>query len=182
MAKQQAIKKLQRQLDRIEGLRSKPRFSPEFTKWCRDSRIAIERIFGEGSDPLADFTQVSFSPQSYNIRTEEQECEEAFHKGIEHASAILRSLIDEVEEYGDDQPSVEARDAVSLIKRIYSRFHLVVRQLQSRHDGRPALDVKDEYDVTGFAPRALGPRLRRRTSRRMGTKLCGKQVPHGLSA
>jgi hypothetical protein len=34
-----------------------------------------------------------------------------------------------------------------LIEQICSRFHLVARQLRSRHGGRPTLDVQDEYDA-----------------------------------
>lgn len=34
-----------------------------------------------------------------------------------------------------------------LIEQICSRFHSAVRQLRSRHAGRPTLDVQDEYDV-----------------------------------
>src|SRR5574341_807535 len=34
-----------------------------------------------------------------------------------------------------------------MLERICSRFHLVARQLQSRHGHRDTLDVEDEYDV-----------------------------------
>ncbi len=33
------------------------------------------------------------------------------------------------------------------LDKIASRFHLVVCQLRTRHEGRPTLDVSDEYDV-----------------------------------
>lgn len=33
------------------------------------------------------------------------------------------------------------------LENIFSRFHQIVRQLRSRHDNRPTLDVNDEYDV-----------------------------------
>ena len=38
-------------------------------------------------------------------------------------------------------------DALTIIRQICSRFHLVVRQLRDRHSQRPTLDVSDEYDV-----------------------------------
>jgi hypothetical protein len=34
-----------------------------------------------------------------------------------------------------------------LLDQICSKFHLVARQLRSRHHGRPTIDVQDEYDV-----------------------------------
>ena len=40
-----------------------------------------------------------------------------------------------------------ASDPLFLLETICLRFHLIVRQLRSRHEHRPTLDVKDEYDV-----------------------------------
>lgn len=41
----------------------------------------------------------------------------------------------------------DARDAVELLKVICLRFHLFATQLLSRHGGRQAFEVADEYDV-----------------------------------
>ena len=38
-------------------------------------------------------------------------------------------------------------DALTIVRQICSRFHLVVRQLRARHAQRTTLDVADEYDV-----------------------------------
>jgi hypothetical protein len=38
-------------------------------------------------------------------------------------------------------------DAVGLLRKIGNRFHAVARQLRMRHDGRPTLEVEDEYDA-----------------------------------
>lgn len=40
-----------------------------------------------------------------------------------------------------------SRDAVALIVQICRHFHQCALQLQSRHDQRPTLTIKDEYDV-----------------------------------
>ena len=40
-----------------------------------------------------------------------------------------------------------AESPVKILRRIFSRFHLVVRELRNRHAGRTTLDVADEYDV-----------------------------------
>ena len=39
------------------------------------------------------------------------------------------------------------QDVITRAARICDRFHLAVRQLRSRHENRPTLDVRDEYDV-----------------------------------
>lgn len=41
----------------------------------------------------------------------------------------------------------EIFDVSPLVEIICNKFHLVVRQIRQRHDGRSTLDVKDEYDV-----------------------------------
>lgn len=38
-------------------------------------------------------------------------------------------------------------NALTIVRQICSRFHLVVRQLRNRHAQRSTLDVTDEYDV-----------------------------------
>jgi hypothetical protein len=41
-------------------------------------------------------------------------------------------------------------DGVSNVLRICKKFHLAARQLRNRHDNRPTLEIKDEYDVQDF--------------------------------
>jgi hypothetical protein len=49
---------------------------------------------------------------------------------------------------GQPASSTAARaDAVGLLRKIGNRFHAVARQLRLRHDGRPTLEVEDEYDA-----------------------------------
>ena len=38
-------------------------------------------------------------------------------------------------------------DTDEVLERIFQKFHRVARQLRNRHNGRPTLDVNDEYDV-----------------------------------
>lgn len=38
-------------------------------------------------------------------------------------------------------------DAIETVNQICSRFHLVAKQLQQRHNARPTLSITDEYDV-----------------------------------
>jgi hypothetical protein len=43
--------------------------------------------------------------------------------------------------------AAESGADVALIERVLRRFHLVARQLRHRHDDRPGIDIKDEYDT-----------------------------------
>lgn len=40
-----------------------------------------------------------------------------------------------------------SRNSLVMIEQICSRFNLVARQLRSRYNGRPTLEISDEYDV-----------------------------------
>ncbi len=41
----------------------------------------------------------------------------------------------------------DTAEALIVVRRICRRFHMFARQLRERHDGRPTLDIENEYDV-----------------------------------
>jgi hypothetical protein len=49
MKKERAIELLQNQLDLIDYVKQKERFSQEFNRWKRDTEIIIENVFGNTS-------------------------------------------------------------------------------------------------------------------------------------
>lgn len=147
LPKDKAIEKLRRQLDAIDEIKSKPRHSPEYKKWFRDTEVAIEKSFGQNTRHIKDFTSISFSLRMWSDSTPDFEFEKAFQKGLTLAAHILQSFIDELEEYVEDAPVAAKRNSLLVIERICNRFHLVARQLRSRHNSRETLNVEDEYDV-----------------------------------
>ena len=146
MDKSTALEKLKRQLDLADQI---PRGSPAFHHWHRNTELAIEHIFGSDTRHLKDFRAVSYRPSSYSLTNPNPAFESAFYAGLRAAKAILTSMMDEIEEYWPEQGSAEATPPgpVSRIERICRRFHLVARQLRSRHANRWTLDVGDEYDA-----------------------------------
>lgn len=147
LTKHKAIDLLQRQLDLIDEVRARPRFSSEFKKWQRDTRVAIENIFEQDASHVKDFTEIRYFLSSHSPRTKEEERDGAFQRGLDLAASVLVSMMDEVREYWDDASVVPTRDRIRAIENICVRFHLVAKQLLSRYDGRETLRVEDEYDV-----------------------------------
>ena len=45
LSKEDAIAKLNEQIDKISEVKKHERFSPQFKKWKRDTEVAIENIF-----------------------------------------------------------------------------------------------------------------------------------------
>jgi hypothetical protein len=149
MTKDDAIATLERQRAIIAGLRGKNPDSPEFTKWKRDSEIAIEHAFGSGGRHCKDFGQIEYFPSSYNSANQAQAFAEAYARGLGKAGAVLASMIDELKEYGLPETagaSIGAGTADALA-RICARFPLVANQLLKRHQNRETLRVQDEYDA-----------------------------------
>ena len=124
-AKSEAIEKLQRQLNLIDEIKSKPRFSPDFEKWRRDTEVAIEYIFGQGTRHIQDFTSISYSASVASLRNRDSAFDKAFWRGLDNAASILKSFVDEVKEYweggritGDLPRSVPINHVLNIEQRV----------------------------------------------------------------
>lgn len=146
-----AIEILERQRMEAGPLKRLERGSPEFKKWKRDTEIAIEHIFSTDSRNSGDFKKISYSLSAFVIGpngTPDSDFQRAYVRGLEHADAILASMIDEILEYSsDDLEGYVAANSLNLVEQICLRFHASARQLRARHAGRATLEVNDEYDV-----------------------------------
>jgi len=147
--KQDAITKLNNLIEIAETLVSKPSGNQEFKKWHRDTEVAIERIFGEGTRHLEDFAEIHYSLMAYSSATPDYEFEKAYKSGVSNAITVLNSFVDEIQEYWDENEVQTVSELPSLekVKLIISRFHQVTRQLRSRYSDRNTIEVEDEYDV-----------------------------------
>ena len=105
--KDTAIQRLQRALDAIEDLKqSKHRSSsPEFIKWRRNTKIAIAHTFEKDSSQMEDFAGISYSLFAVSPSTTDSDWQQAYIEGLERSTAILQSMIEEIEEYWEDDSS-----------------------------------------------------------------------------
>lgn len=148
MNKQQSIAILQRQRAASEQMVSVNWSSPEFTKWHRDTEIAIERIFGANSRNAEDFRSVGYSLGVVTSSTPDSDFRAAYLRGLRRASAVLESMVTEIKEYSLDDDTAECEpDHLALIEKLCLRFHTSARQLQQRYNDRETLTINDEYDV-----------------------------------
>ena len=173
--KAQAKDRIQRALDEIPALMSMPPSSQEFTKWHRNTRIAIEYTFGEDSQHVGTFKRIRYSLDVISYYTTEYTILMAYVEGLNRANAILESMIEEIEEYWQDdvQPQtangqlsvgepiatnrvfvVHGRDeeAKQTVARYLERLELEPVILQEQpNEGRTIIEKFEEYAEVGFA-------------------------------
>ena len=149
MNKSEAIERLEKLKQRANQLAELRRGSQEFKKWYRDTEIAIERIFGNGTRHSKDFTNIRYSLIMFSSSTSDAAFDNAYRKGIRTAVSVFDSLIDEVKDYWEDKQIGFVKDieAIDKVKLLIRRFHKVVRQLRSRYASRNTIEIEDEYDV-----------------------------------
>ena len=100
-SKSKAIERLRKLLDAIPELRLRRFGSQQFNKWRRDSQVAIAYTFGEKSTQAADLEDVSFFAPIVN--PSDLISQKAYLIGLETAASVLESMIDEIDEYWEDE-------------------------------------------------------------------------------
>ena len=97
------MQRLQRALDEIPALGELTHESREFQKWQRNTRVAIDNIFGLSSSQTQEFvnTQRSSLPIHSDMNIEAWE-QASYNRGLDEATAILESMFSEVDEYWEE--------------------------------------------------------------------------------
>ena len=180
ISKETAQMRIQLILDQIPELRNIERGAPEFTKWHRDTRVALENIFADQPERVTDFTRSSYFLSGVSTETTESELHRAYVRGLEEIAAILQSMIEEIQAYWgeDDTPdSLPTRSADPLtftnevfvvhghdhgtketVARFLEGFGLVPVILHERPDqGRTIIEKFEEYATTSYAIALLTP-------------------------
>ncbi len=160
--KAKAIERLQGLLEKIPVLKQRRAYSPEFTKWRRDTEVAIGRTFDNDAE---DFRDINFLD---------------YAEGLELAQAILESMIDEIEEYWDDEnqtpqsPTVQEHErtntkevfvihgrdneAKETVARFLTRLALTPVILHEQpNQGRTIIEKFERNAQVGFAVALLTP-------------------------
>ena len=100
--KSKAIERLQKVLDEIPELKTLPRGSTQFKQWRRNTRVAITNTF-ENDSHLTDFDNIRFHPGAYSPDNPGPAFQRAYMDGLESAEAVLKSMIEEINGYWDDE-------------------------------------------------------------------------------
>ena len=180
-AKTIALARLEKLMDQMPYLKTRNIEAPEFTKWRRDTRIALENIFEGQPERVKEFTGISYYLSAFSSGTPDSEFHRAYVRGLERANAILQSMVGEIEEYWEaDERTVatELEDRLSSVtvtnevfvvhghdhgtKETVARFleNLEVSPiiLHERPDqGRTIIEKFEEYAQVSYAVVLLTP-------------------------
>ena len=97
-----AKQRLQRALDEILALRELTCESREFQKWQRNTRVAIENIYGSSSQ-TQEFVNIEYWSTGVRFsQSNEARNQTAYSRGLDEATAILESMFSEVDEYWEE--------------------------------------------------------------------------------
>ena len=102
-SKTKAIERLQKALNEIPALVKLEWGSNEFKKWHRNTRVVIERTFLNEPLKIKDFSKIRYSLIAFTTNTPDHELQWAYISGLERAKAVLESMIDEIQEYWEDE-------------------------------------------------------------------------------
>lgn len=145
--KDAALARIRRQLAELSALHSSCASTTEFKKCRRNTELAIEHAFGTETRHLQDFARINWTPSQYVMGQAKPSDADAFSRGFRNAEALLESMVQEIDEYWDDSRKQPTANPIAIIENLCNRFHLVARQLRSRHNNRSTIEVQDEYDV-----------------------------------
>lgn len=173
--KAKSIARLQRQLAKIPALKKQRHGSPEFTKWRRDTEIAVTNTFGEDTQHIEEFASISYSARFVVSGARDSYFQQAYVRGLERAEAFLQSMIEEIEEYWEDDDQsmdtpeyaqmnqsidltkvfiVHGRDTGSreMVARFLELLKLEPVILQEQPDkGLTVIEKFEKYSQVGFA-------------------------------
>ncbi len=133
-SKPKAIERLKNARAEIPRLKDMRRFSPKFEKWHRNTKIAIVNTFGEKNPHVGEFTNISYTPYVPRIRLirdgkivpsrSDSDYHESYLGGLVSAATLLESMLEEIEEYWEDEEQAERlngpqRDEQIDMKRVF---------------------------------------------------------------
>ena len=174
------MERLHSALSSIDQLKQLPRFSPQFKKWCRDTEVAISNTFGDKPKYAKDFTDIRYIPIVISSNMPYSDDQGFYVRGLESAASVIESMIDEIEEYWEDDhqpisapsagpngPEITnqvfivhgsddgAKDAVA---RFLTRLGLEPIVLHEQpNQGRTIIEKFEQYAKVGFAVVLLTP-------------------------
>jgi hypothetical protein len=114
-----------------------PNHLEQFTEYCKQpEQYIMLHVVGYAS-PL---------PNAAEIRAKEESTEN--EENLKRGRASIKRIVNFLEALIDLSDSINLpSDTLTILERIFSRFHRINLQFQNRYSNRPTIQINDEYDV-----------------------------------
>lgn len=97
-----SLKRLNDVLGRVPKLKGLRHGDQEVEKWQRDARVAIGNTFGQDSEHVTEFKEISFYLPFMSDRTTDSEEQDWYIRALSRAEVKIQSMIEEIQEYWED--------------------------------------------------------------------------------
>ena len=126
--KKRALRLIQNALDQIPELRQADRRSQQFILWQRDTRVALENIFGSDANQVDEFVKIRYFVRPLIAAVPVDQLA-FFRRGIDLAKPILESVHNEINNFFPDdneepipeQPLLESTSAKHNVFVVHGR-------------------------------------------------------------
>ena len=176
-SKSEAIERVSSTTEQIPELMNKSSDDPDFLKWKRSTEIMIDNTFPRGSRHAGEFTNIRFRSGvvTFDCPHDAANNARAYNKGLVSAEALLEGMLDEIEEYWEDdnrpQSVIELQGAPvtqvsnrvfvvhgrddgdkNTVARFLESFGLEAVILHEQpNEGRTIVEKFEDYSDVGFA-------------------------------
>ena len=95
----------------------------KYTEWSQSVHAAIKRMFGDDSGHIRSLNSISYSPLMCSASTPNHVFDDCFMGGVKQALAVIRSVIQEFEDYelesADSETDKDSAEPAELGNRIF---------------------------------------------------------------
>jgi hypothetical protein len=96
----EAIQHLTQALEELQPLKPLPRGSDQYNKWVRDTRVALQEIFKDDDKHAEEFIEALSSRAVVLSGMTDADWQAEYVGALDRADTLLRSMIDEVRNFG----------------------------------------------------------------------------------
>lgn len=128
---------------------------PASRKWRHEAESIVELAKARGLSIPGEFKSSHWQYMALWVEATPQDEMEALSDDLNESILELKFIVEQYRKYGESNEKtggdqVTELDSAVSVEKICNRISLVIRQLRNRHEGRPTLDVGDEYDLQDF--------------------------------
>ena len=145
VSKKKEFEAIEKLLAQIPDLKEQGEGNKNYRAWKDEADAVVKSIFEESDSFYKDFHSILFPCYIPSMTNERIDYKKRYIGRLDTFKSKLTAMQSAIELWPEeDQPNT---DSVELLINTLSRFHKFAKEIRCRHDDRPPIIIKDEYDV-----------------------------------